>query len=127
MEGARIWSTLTTEVKLSMLCQGAHDKKWVMLVHFCKLFRQYYVVILGTVQIMMCKYSNVIKPDPFLCQPLFSSSNRFLWGGNTSLLLDQDSGFICSTAIYIWLRPKFVLQKRERYKYCPNWYNSKEN
>lgn len=36
-----------------MLSQGVHDKKEKggMLIHFCKLFRKYYAVILRTVQI----------------------------------------------------------------------------
>lgn len=72
---ARFWSALTIEVKfpIFMLCQAVHDKKMRyggMLVQSCKLFRQYYIVIPGMVQIMMFKYSNVIKPDPFLCQLL---------------------------------------------------------
>lgn len=67
MSLARFWSTLTTEVKLPvpLLCQGAHDKKWDMLVHFSKQNRQYYVVILGIVQIMMCKYSKCRESRPF--------------------------------------------------------------
>lgn len=112
-----------------MLCQGARNKKWGMLVDFCMLFGQCYAVILRMIQIIMCKYSHVIKPDPFRCQlNLYSHPPSVSSGvGNTSSLLDQDISFICSTAIYVWLNLKFVLQKRERYKYCPNWYNSEVN
>lgn len=51
-----------------MLSQGACDKK----MGYAGIFFQPVKAILcsdsGMVQIMMCKYSNVIKPDPFLCQ-----------------------------------------------------------
>lgn len=82
----RFWSALTTEVKLpvSMLCQGAHDKNWGMLVHFCKLFRQYHLVILGMVQIMMCKYSMSSRQTPSCVNLTFILILRLLWGGNTS-------------------------------------------
>lgn len=84
-----------------------------MLVHSCKLFRQCYIVILGMVQIMMCKYSNVIKPDLFLCQLLSPSSDRLPWGGNTSSLLDQDTSFICSITSHVWPSLNFVLESVE--------------
>ena len=60
---------LTTEVK-PYLCFGREPitKSRVYWYTLASCLRQYYVVILGMVQITMCKYSNLIKPDPFLCE-----------------------------------------------------------
>lgn len=67
----------------------------------------------GMDQITMCKYRNVIKPDPFLCQlNLYSHPLTDFSGGNTSSLLDQGTIFLCLTAIYVWHSLKFALQKR---------------
>lgn len=115
MSLARLWSALTIPVKLPVpvFCQEAPYKKQGMLVHSGKLFWQQSIVILGMVWIMMCTYSSIISQTPS-CVNLYSH-------------LQTSLGFICSTAIYVWLSLKFTLQKCERLKFCPNWYNSKED
>lgn len=51
-----------------MLSQGAWGKKMGYAGTFLQSVKAIPCSDSGMVQIMMCKYSNVIKPDPFLCQ-----------------------------------------------------------